>query len=150
MVSACHGPFVFFVEPFHDVEIQFFFKLDEDENGGLRGLAEVLMSYGEHHFDGSPNQKGSRRGVWAGVLLMCGQFERVTFFRICYMCKSLTNLKAVAALWEHQETEIEAAHLAIALAYHGLLRVPSRAETSDMTPCEFATIDVLFQTDVGS
>jgi hypothetical protein len=25
--------------------------------------------------------------------------------------------------------------MAIALAYHGLLRVPSRAETSDMTPC---------------
>lgn len=47
--------------------------------------------------------------------------------------------KAVAALWEHQDTEIEAVHFAIALAYHGLLRVPSRAETSDMTPrtCPF-------------
>ena len=43
----------------------------------------------------------------------------------------------MAALWEHQETEIEAVHLAVALAYHGLLRVPSRAETSDMTPCEY-------------
>lgn len=41
----------------------------------------------------------------------------------------------MAALWEHQDTEIEAVHMAIALAYHGLLRVPSRAETSDMTPC---------------
>jgi nuclear pore complex protein Nup93 len=51
---------------------------------------------------------------------MCGQFER-----------------AVAALWDHQETEIEAVHLAIALAYHGLLRVPPRAETSDMTPRTF-------------
>ncbi|KAJ6614876.1 nucleoporin-interacting protein NIC96 [Mycena sp. CBHHK59/15] len=91
--------------------------VDEDEDGGLRGLAEVLLGYGERQFDGAPNQQGSRRGVWAGVLLMCGQFER-----------------AVAALWEHQETEIEAVHLAIALAYHGLLRVPSRAETSDMTP----------------
>ncbi|KAJ7151727.1 nucleoporin-interacting protein NIC96 [Mycena filopes] len=91
--------------------------VDEDEDGGLRGLAEVLLGYGERQFDGPPNQQGSRRGVWAGVLLMCGQFER-----------------AVVALWEHQETEIEAVHLAIALAYHGLLRVPSRAETSDMTP----------------
>ena len=27
-------------------------------------------------------------------------------------------------------------HLAIALAYHGLLRVPLRAETSDVTPRE--------------
>ncbi|EMD30731.1 hypothetical protein CERSUDRAFT_89692 [Gelatoporia subvermispora B] len=91
--------------------------VDEEENGGLRGLAEVLLSYGERHFDGIPGQKGAKRGVWAGVLLMCGQFER-----------------AVAALWEHQDTEVEAVHLAIALAYHGLLRVPSRAETSDMTP----------------
>ncbi|OCH83853.1 nucleoporin-interacting protein NIC96 [Obba rivulosa] len=91
--------------------------VDEEENGGLRGLAEVLLSYGERHFDGVPGQKGAKRGVWAGVLLMCGQFER-----------------AVAALWEHQDTEVEAVHLAIALAYHGLLRVPSRAETSDMTP----------------
>ena len=51
--------------------------VDEDEDGGLRALAEVLLGYGERHFDGPPNQPGSRRGVWAGVLLMCGQFERV-------------------------------------------------------------------------
>lgn len=44
----------------------------------------------------------------------------------------------MAALWEHPETEIEAVHLAIALAYHGLLRVPSRAETSDISPCTYA------------
>ncbi|TFK38656.1 nucleoporin-interacting protein NIC96 [Crucibulum laeve] len=91
--------------------------VDETEEGGLRGLADVLLGYGERHFDGPAGQPNSRRGVWAGVLLMCGQFER-----------------AVAALWEHQETEIEAVHLAIALAYHGLLRVSSRAETSDLTP----------------
>ncbi|KAI0089845.1 nucleoporin-interacting protein NIC96 [Irpex rosettiformis] len=91
--------------------------IDEEEHGGLRAFAEVLLSYGERHFDGVPGQKGAKRGVWAGVLLMCGQFER-----------------AVAALWEHQDTEVEAVHLAIALAYHGLLRVPTRAETSDLTP----------------
>lgn len=45
------------------------------------------------------------------------------------------SLKAVATLWERSETEIEAVHLAIALAYHGLLRVPSRAETSELGPC---------------
>ncbi|EJF58768.1 nucleoporin-interacting protein NIC96 [Dichomitus squalens] len=97
--------------------------VDEDEFGGLRGLAEVLLSYGERHFDGVPGQKGSKRGVWAGVLLMCGQFER-----------------AVAALWDHPETEVEAVHLAIALAYHGLLRVPSRAETSDVTPLTLSPV----------
>ncbi|KAH9938956.1 nucleoporin-interacting protein NIC96 [Epithele typhae] len=91
--------------------------VDEDEFGGLRGLSEVLLGYGERHFDGAPGQKGAKRGVWAGVLLMCGQFER-----------------AVAALWDHNEMEVEAVHLAIALAYHGLLRVPLRAETSDITP----------------
>lgn len=37
----------------------------------------MLLGYGERHFDGAPGQQGSRRGVWAGVLLMCGQFERV-------------------------------------------------------------------------
>lgn len=52
--------------------------MDEEEDTGLRGLAEVLLGYGERHFDGPPNQNGSRRGVWAGVLLMCGQFERVS------------------------------------------------------------------------
>ncbi|KIP04441.1 hypothetical protein PHLGIDRAFT_31350 [Phlebiopsis gigantea 11061_1 CR5-6] len=88
--------------------------VDEEEHGGLRALTEVLLGYGERHFEGP---KDGKRGVWAGVLLMCGQFER-----------------AVASLWEHQETEVEAVHLAIALAYHGLLRVPSRAETSDLTP----------------
>lgn len=91
--------------------------VDEDEHGGLRALSDVLLGYGERHFDGAAGQKNARRGVWAGVLLMCGQFER-----------------AVAALWDNQETEVEAVHLAIALAYHGLLRVTSRAETSDVTP----------------
>ncbi|THU98598.1 NIC-domain-containing protein [Dendrothele bispora CBS 962.96] len=97
---------------------------DENEEGGLRGLAQVLLGYGERHFDGPPGQQGTRRGVWAGVLLMCGEFER-----------------AVASLWDHQETEVEAVHLAIALAYHGLLRVPSRAETSDMTPLTISPVN---------
>ena len=52
-------------------------QVDEDEDGGLRALTQILLSYGERHFDGVPKQQGSRRGVWAGVLLMCGQFERV-------------------------------------------------------------------------
>ena len=77
MVPTCHGLFICPVQ-FTVVAMLIYLKLDEDEHGGLRGLAEVLMGYGEHHFD-SPNQKGSRRGVWAGVLLMCGQFERVSF-----------------------------------------------------------------------
>ncbi|KAH9953533.1 nucleoporin-interacting protein NIC96 [Russula dissimulans] len=95
---------------------------DEEENGGLRGLAEVLLNYGERHFEGAPDSKGARTGLWAAVLLSCGEFER-----------------AVAALGDHLETEIEAVHLAIALAYHGLLRAPSRAESSDITPLSLSS-----------
>ena len=57
------------------------FKLgivDENKDGGLRVLAEVLLGYNERHFDAPSNQPGSRRGVWVGVLLMYGQFERVS------------------------------------------------------------------------
>ena len=57
---------------------QMFGQVDEEELGGLRGLAEVLLNYGERHFDGVHGQKGAKRGVWAGVLVMCGQFERVS------------------------------------------------------------------------
>jgi hypothetical protein len=51
-------------------------KVDEEENGGLRGLAEVLLNYGERHFE-SGGSKGARTGLWAAVLLTCGEFERV-------------------------------------------------------------------------
>ncbi|KAL1745889.1 Nup93/Nic96-domain-containing protein [Schizophyllum fasciatum] len=87
--------------------------VDEETEGGLRGLAETLLGYGARHFEG-PN---GRPELWAQVLLVCGQFER-----------------AVAALLGHPETEVDAVHIAIALAYHGLLRVPSRAEASDIAP----------------
>ncbi|KAI4517658.1 NIC-domain-containing protein [Schizophyllum commune Loenen D] len=87
--------------------------VDEDTEGGLRGLAETLLGYGARHFEG-PN---GRPELWAQVLLVCGQFER-----------------AVAALLGHPDTEVDGVHIAIALAYHGLLRVPSRAEASDIAP----------------
>jgi nuclear pore complex protein Nup93 len=49
--------------------------LDEDNGEGLRGLADVLMGYGERHFE--PTGGKGKRGAWARVLVMCGQFERV-------------------------------------------------------------------------
>jgi hypothetical protein len=55
------------------------FKVDEEENGGLRGLAEVLLNYGERYFE-SGGSKGARTGLWATVLLTCGEFERVGGF----------------------------------------------------------------------
>jgi len=51
-------------------------QVDEEESG-LRGLAEVLLNYGERHFEGAPGSKGARIGLWAAVLLTCGEFERV-------------------------------------------------------------------------
>ncbi len=52
-------------------------QVDEEESGGLRGLADVLLNYGERHFEGAPGSKGARIGSWAAVLLTCGEFERV-------------------------------------------------------------------------
>jgi len=55
----------------HSLLSQLCNQVDEEADGGLRGLSEVLLGYGERHFD------VQRKGVWASVLLMCGQFERV-------------------------------------------------------------------------
>lgn len=68
MVPACNGTNFSHASLRRQTDIQ---KVDEEEEGGLRGLTEVLLSYGERHFD------GSKKGVWPGILLMCGQFERV-------------------------------------------------------------------------
>ncbi|KAG1838217.1 Nup93/Nic96-domain-containing protein, partial [Suillus subalutaceus] len=68
--------------------------VDEEEDGGLRGLTENAT------FD------GAKKGVLSGVLLMVRPVLSVLW----------------AALWEHPETDFEAVHLAIALEYHGLLR----------------------------
>jgi len=73
---------------------------------------------------------------------MCGQFERVSIASLSSTDAYRSSAQAVAALLERQDTEIEAVHLAIALAYHGLLRVPSRAETSDVTPRMFTPLYV--------
>jgi nuclear pore complex protein Nup93 len=58
-------------------------KVDEEENGGLRGLTEVLFNYGERHFE-SGGSKGARTGLWAVVLLTCGEFERVGGFTYAF------------------------------------------------------------------
>lgn len=41
-------------------------------------------------------------------------------------------MQAVTALYEVPELQVDAVHFAIALAYYGLLRVPSKAESSDV------------------
>ena len=77
-------------------------------------------------------------GVYGQVFCSCvASSKGSVHIGILYVVIRLKGFaQAVATLWEHQETEVEAVHLAIALAYHGLLRVPLRAETSDLTPRE--------------
>ena len=94
-------------------------QADPNDNDSLKNLGDVLLGYGERHFDGPPGQDPSRKGVWSRVLLICGMFEM-----------------AVASMYEHPDLQVEAVHLAIALAYYGLLRVPSRSEASDIDICE--------------
>ncbi|QRV90937.1 nucleoporin-interacting protein NIC96 [Ceratobasidium sp. AG-Ba] len=57
----------------------------------------------------------AKRGMWARVLMVCGLFEQ-----------------AIAALYENPDHRIEAVHIAVALAYYGLLRVPSTSESSQV------------------
>ena len=38
--------------------------VDEDEEGGLCALFEVLLDYGERHFDGIPGQKGASTMIY--------------------------------------------------------------------------------------
>ncbi|KAG8721577.1 hypothetical protein FRC08_012020 [Ceratobasidium sp. 394] len=42
------------------------------------------------------------------------------------------DLEAIAALYENPDHRIEAVHIAVALAYYGLLRVPSTSESSQV------------------
>lgn len=83
--------------------------LDEEEEGaGLNALGEVLMGYGERYFEGGPAGSAStsvgvgqgvegqvqakgRTGLWASVLLMVGQFERVCFFRLRLFALTMTE-----------------------------------------------------------
>ena len=68
---------MFFFTPAYIFSLINLVQVDEEESGGLRGLAEVLLNYGERHFEGAPDSKGARIGLWAAVLLTCGEFERV-------------------------------------------------------------------------
>lgn len=109
-------------------------QVDEDDgpSAGLKTLGQALINYGETHFEGPVGQNNSRKGVWSRVLLMCGLFEN-----------------AVAALYSNPEFHVEAVHLAVALAYYGLLRVPLRSEASEVEIRKsLMTSDINFITQV--
>ncbi|KAN0061165.1 nuclear pore complex subunit [Thecaphora frezii] len=77
----------------------------------LADLGSKLEKYGEAHFD----PKGNRPLHYFQILLLCGQFE-----------------KAVAFLFSRSVHQVDAVHFAIALAYYGLLRVPTAAASSQV------------------
>lgn len=91
--------------------------MDDDDSRALDSLGEILVGYGERHFEGEGDAK---KGLWSRALLMTGRFEL-----------------AVAAMYGNPSTQVEAIHLAIALAYYGLLRVPSKNEASEVEIGEF-------------
>jgi nuclear pore complex protein Nup93 len=86
--------------------------LDEEDANALDALGEILVGYGEKHFEGEGEAK---KGLWSRALLMTGRFEL-----------------AVAAMYGNANTQVEAVHLAIALAYYGLLNVPAKNEASEV------------------
>ncbi|CDZ96438.1 Cullins [Phaffia rhodozyma] len=80
------------------------------ENFGLREMARLVGKFGEGHFD----PRGDRPVFWFQVLLFTGEFE-----------------KAIAFLYSKAQHQVDAVQFAICLAYYGLLRVPSKSQSSD-------------------
>jgi nuclear pore complex protein Nup93 len=101
-------------------------QIEEDDQEALANLGNLLLSYGEQHFEGPPGSNNQRKGLWPRVLLICGMFEM-----------------AVTAMFNHPSLQVDAVHLAIALAYYGLLSVPSPSEASEVEICEFGMVSVM-------
>nr|ODN86462.1 nuclear pore complex protein Nup93 [Cryptococcus depauperatus CBS 7841] len=81
------------------------------EQYDLADLAKLLDKYGSDKFDAG----GTKPLTWFNLLLFTAQFE-----------------KAVAYLYAKPHMRTDAVHFAIALAYYGLLRVPSRTEVTEL------------------
>ena len=81
------------------------------ESFGLRELSNLLLKFGENHFD----PKGNNPIKYFTVLLLCGQFER-----------------AVGYLYNNVQYQVDAVQFAVALSYYGLLRVPEKSHTSEI------------------
>ncbi|KAJ2355513.1 nuclear pore complex subunit, partial [Coemansia sp. RSA 2618] len=75
----------------------------------LESLQALMLKYGPAHFD--PN--GNNPLLYFRVLLLCGLFEN-----------------AVDFLLQNDRYQVEAVHIAIALAFYGLLNIPSTETTT--------------------
>ncbi|RUS29364.1 hypothetical protein BC938DRAFT_480751 [Jimgerdemannia flammicorona] len=81
----------------------------------LCDLQRSMVKFGPSHF----NPRGNNPIHYAQVLLLTAQFER-----------------AVHYLYQTDQYQLEAVHLAIALAYYGLLRIPSEPLMADADLCK--------------
>ncbi|EJT98918.1 NIC-domain-containing protein [Dacryopinax primogenitus] len=79
-------------------------------NDGLKEVAATIVKFGEKSFD----KDGRRPWLWVRILLSCGEFER-----------------AVASMHEKSNMSVEAVHIATALAYYGVFRVPKSSQPSE-------------------
>ncbi|KAG4304826.1 hypothetical protein PORY_001879 [Pneumocystis oryctolagi] len=75
----------------------------------LEDVQKTLLSFGPNHF----NPKGANPIVYFQLLLLSGQFERAVHYLYSYY-------------------PVDAVHFAIALAYYGLLHIPSNDDCSEM------------------
>ncbi|KAG5438139.1 hypothetical protein PCANB_002990 [Pneumocystis canis] len=74
----------------------------------LEDVQKTLLSFGAKHF----NPKGTNPIVYFQLLLLSGQFERAVHYLYSYY-------------------PVDAVHFAIALAYYGLLHIPSISDSSE-------------------
>ncbi|KAI9494890.1 Nup93/Nic96-domain-containing protein [Zychaea mexicana] len=81
------------------------------ERYNLNDIQKLILSFNPNEFD----QNGTNPRNYFMVLLLTLQFER-----------------AVNYLYKNEKTRVEAVHFAIALAYHGLLRIPVNLLTSSI------------------
>ncbi|KAJ3030074.1 UNVERIFIED_CONTAM: hypothetical protein HDU68_010206 [Siphonaria sp. JEL0065] len=87
----------------------------------LRDMSRNMQNFGPVHF----NKENRTPHVYFLVLLLCGEFERAVAF--LYTCSSTSTSNDI----QSGGTSLDAIHFAIALASHGLLRVPENPRGFD-------------------
>ena len=130
-------------------------QVDEEENGGLHGLPEVLLIYGECHFEGAPDPKVALTG-WAAVLPTCGESERVSdlphashrisdgvcHFRLFQRSRTNLRQRSRQSTWpSHWLTMVYNVHL---LLSHLTLHLVSGAQRIGFGPPKYDPLSVAF------
>ena len=98
------------------------------EQYDLEDLARLITKYGSEKFDAG----GTKPLAWVNLLFFTGQFEKVIFRSIVPNLCPLISHQAIAYLNDKPTLRTDGVHFAIALAYYGLIRVPTRTEENDI------------------